>query len=73
MTRETYTKACQLDHDLTILKDINFELNNNHWIGFRAPNNKEFDSLWLSELRNDFKEFITTEIVKANIMFEDLR
>lgn len=72
MTRETYKKADRLVHDLTILKDIKIEQDKNHWIGFRAPNNETIDSLWVSELRDDFREFIIREIEKANKMLEEL-
>ena len=71
MTRETYEKAYRLDHDLTVLKDIKLEQDRNHWVGFRAPN-QEINSFWESELQDDFREFITREIEKANKMLEEL-
>lgn len=72
MTRETYEKAYHLDHDLTILKDIKFEQDKNHWIGFRTPRNETIDGFWESELQDDFREFIIREIEKTNKMLEEL-
>lgn len=72
MTRETYGKAYNLDHDLTVLKDIKFEQDKNRWVGFRTSSNRMIDSFWESELKDDFKEFIIREIEKVNKMFEEL-
>ncbi len=72
MTRETYEKAYGLDHDLTILGDIKFEQDKNHWVGFRTPNNETISGFWTSELQDDFQEFIVREIEKANKMLEEL-
>ena len=72
MTRETYEKAYQLDHDLTILKDIKFEQDKNYWVGFRTPRNDIIDGFWASELQDDFREFIIRETEKVNKMLEEL-
>ena len=72
MTKETYEKAYRLDHDLTILKEIKFEQDKRHWVGFRAPSDERIDSFWESELQDDFKEFIIREIEKARKMLEEL-
>ena len=72
MTRETYEKAHNLDHDLTVLKDIKFEQDKNYWVGFRTPRNEIIDGFWESELQDDFREFIIREIEKANKMLEEL-
>lgn len=72
MTRETYKKAHRLVHDLTILKDIKFEHDKKHCVGFCTPGNEIIDSFWASELQDDFQEFIIREIEKANKMLEEL-
>ena len=72
MTRETYEKAHRLDHDLTVLKDIKFEQDKKHWVGFCTVRNTTIDSFFEPELKEDFKEFIIREIEKANKMFEEL-
>ena len=72
MTRETYKKAHRLVHDLTILKDIKFEHDKNHCVGFCTPGNEIIDSFLASELQDDFREFIIRETEKVNKMLEEL-
>lgn len=72
MTRETYEEAHRLDHDLTVLENVKFEQDKNHWVGFRTPRNETIDGFWNSTLQDDFQEFIMQEIEKANKMLEEL-
>lgn len=71
MTQETFNKATHIDHDITVLKNIKFEQDKNHWVSFDTPSGKE-DSFWDSTMQDDFKDFIATELTKAQKMLEEL-
>ena len=71
MTQETFDKAMQIDHDITVLKNIKFEQDKNHWVGFNTPSGTE-DYFWDSTIRDDLKNFIATELVKAQKLLEEL-
>ena len=71
MTQETFNKATYIDHDITVLKNIKFEQDKNHWVSFNTPSSKE-DSFWDSTIQDDFQDFIATELVKAQKMLEEL-
>lgn len=72
MTRETYEKAGHIDHDISVLNDIKFEQDKQHWVGFRSPGLDKIDSFWTSEIIDDFKKFVNDEIEKAEKMLEEL-
>ncbi len=71
MTREIFDKAKRIDHDITVLKNIKFEQDKNHWVGFDTPSGTE-SSFLDSVIYNDFKDFINTELVKAQKLLEEL-
>lgn len=71
MTREIFDKAKCIDHDITVLKNIKFEQDQNHWVGFDTPSGTE-SSFSDSTIWNDFKYFIDTELVKAQKLLEEL-
>ena len=71
MTQETFDKAMLINHDITVLKNIKFEQDKNHWVGFNTPSGTE-SSFWNSTIQNDFKDFIATELVKARKLLEEL-
>ena len=71
MTRETFDEAMHIDHDITVLKNIKFEQDKNHWVSFNTPSGTE-SSFWDSTIQNDFKDFIATELAKAQKMLKEL-
>lgn len=71
MTQETLNKATHVNHDITVLKKLKDEQEKNHWVGFRTPNG-DGDIFWDSTMQDDFKNFINTELLKAQKMFEEL-
>ena len=71
MTQEIFNKATHIDHDITVLKNIKFEQDKNHWVGFRTPLSEE-DSFWDSDIKDDFKNFINSELEKAQKLLQEL-
>ena len=71
MTQETFNKAIHIDHDITVLKNIKSEQDKNHWVGFNTPSGIE-SSFWDNTMQDDFQDFIATELVKAQKLFEEL-
>lgn len=71
MTEEIFNKATHIDHDITVLKNIKFEQDKRHWVGFRTPSGDE-SSFWDSEIQNDFKDFINSELEKAQRLLQKL-
>ena len=71
MTREIFDKATHIDHDIVVLKNIKFEQDKNHWVGFRTPSGEE-SSFWDSEIQDDFKNFIDFELEKAQKLLQEL-
>jgi len=57
MTQEIFNKATHIDHDITVLKNIKFE---------------EESSFWDSEIQDDFKNFIDSELEKAQKLLREL-
>lgn len=71
MTQKTFDKAMHIAHDITVLKNIKFEQDKNHWVGFNTPSGTE-SSFWDNTIRDDFNDFIATELVKAQKLLEEL-
>ena len=71
MTQEILNKATHIDHDITVLKNIKSEQDKNHWIGFRTPSGEEY-LFWDSEILDDFKNFINSELEKAQKLLQEL-
>lgn len=71
MTRELFNKANSINHDINVLQNIKFEQDKNHWVGFRTPAGEE-DSFWSRELQVDLKNFINSELEKAQKLFEEV-
>lgn len=71
MTREIFNKATRIDHDITVLNNIKFEQDNKHWVGFRTPLGEE-EPFWDSEIKDDFKNFIISELEKAQKSLQEL-
>ena len=71
MTQEIFNKATHINHDITVLKNIKFEQDKRHWVGFRTPSGDE-SSFWDSELQVDFENFIDSELEKAQKLLREL-
>lgn len=74
MTREIFNKATHIDHDITVLKNIKFEQDRRNWVGFRTfrtPTGEE-SSFWDSEIQDDFRNFIDSELEKAQKLLQEL-
>lgn len=71
MTEEIFNKATHIDHDITVLKNIKQEQDKRHWVGFRTPFGEE-SSFWDSEIQDDFKNFINSELEKAQRLLQEL-
>ena len=71
MTEEVFNKATHIDHDITVLTHIKFEQDKRHWVGFRIPSGEE-RSFWDSEIQDDFKNFINSELEKAQKLLREL-
>ena len=71
MTQEIFNKATHIDHDITVLKNIKFEQDKRHWVGFRTPSGEE-SSFWDSEIQDDFKNFIDSELERAQKILQEL-
>lgn len=71
MTQEIFNKATHIDHDIAVLKNIKFEQDKRHWVGFRTPLGEE-SSFWDSEIQDDFKNFINSELEKAQKLLQEL-
>ena len=71
MTQEIFNKANDLNHDINILKNIKSEQDKSHWVKFTTPQGEE-DSLWVREIRDDFKNFISSELEKAQKLLQEL-
>lgn len=71
MTRGLFNQANNLNHDITVLENIKYEKDKNHWIAFYTPNGEE-DSFWCRELQVDLKNFIEEELKKAQKLFDEI-
>lgn len=71
MTQEIFDKATRIDHDITVLKNIKFEQDQRHWVAFCTPSDGE-SSFWDSEIQDDFKNFINSELEKAQKLLQEL-
>lgn len=71
MTEEIFNKATHIDHDITVLKNIKHEQDKRHWVGFRTPAGEE-SSFWDNEIQDDFKNFINSELEKAQRLLQEL-
>ena len=71
MTQEIFDKATYINHDITILKNIKFEQDRRHWVEFRTPSGEE-SSFWDSEIQDDFRNFIDSELEKAQKLLQEL-
>ena len=71
MTQELFNKANNISHDINVLQNIKFEQDKNHWVGFCTPAGKE-DSFWNREMQVDLKNFIDSELEKAQKLLEEL-
>lgn len=71
MTREIFNKATNIDHDITVLNNIKYEQDKRHWVGFRTPSGEE-SSFWDSEIQDNFKNFINSELEKAQKLLQEL-
>ena len=71
MTQEIFYKAKDINHDITILKNIKCEQDKSHWVSFSTPLRDE-EPFWDSEIKNDFKNFINSELEKAQKLLQEL-
>ena len=71
MTREMFNKVNFINHDIEVLQNIKSEQDRNHWVGFYTPSGEE-DSFWSSEMQDDLKNFIDSELEKAQKLFEEI-
>lgn len=75
MTRETLEKANHLKHDIEILEELKDHQTKQHWVGFRVPNGsleEKLDDFYSDEINNAFKEFVSTQLERAEKLLEEL-
>lgn len=71
MTQEIFNKATHIDHDITVLKNIKFEQDKR--LGRISYSVRyEESSFWDSEIQDDFKNFINSELEKAQKLLREL-
>ena len=71
MSEELFIKARNINHDITLLQNIKFEQDKNHWVGFTTPAGGE-GTFWSEEMQVDLKNFIESELEKARKLLEQL-
>lgn len=75
MTQETLEKANDLNHDIKILDEIKDHQTKQHWVGFRVPygsSEEKLDDFYSEEINNAFKEFVSTQLERAEKLLYEL-
>ena len=73
MTKEVYIRASEIAHDIDTLEQVQFTIQQRHWVGLvTADEREEILPMESKTLKKDFEEFVNTEIKKLNDELEKL-